>query len=75
MRSALIAALAGLLLLEGGCREEGPAEKAGRKVDEAVEKLKHGDEGTLEKAGRKLDEAVDEVGEAIEELGEDLQGD
>lgn len=35
-------------------------EKAGREVDEAIEKLKHGDEGTLEKAGRKIDEALEE---------------
>jgi len=83
-------------LLIGGCREEGPAEKAGRKVDEAVERLRHGDEGTLEKAGRKVDEAVDRlregepaslekagrkvdevvdgVGDAIEDLGEKIQG-
>ncbi len=42
------------------CQEEGPMEKAGRKVDETVEKLRHGDEGTLEKAGRKMDEAIEE---------------
>lgn len=35
-------------------------EKAGREVDETIEKLKHGDEGTLEKAGRKIEEALEE---------------
>jgi hypothetical protein len=46
------------------CREEGAAEKAGRKFDEAVEKLRHGDEGPLEKAGRKFDEKVEEFRES-----------
>ncbi|HEU4427537.1 MAG TPA: hypothetical protein VFT98_02190 [Myxococcota bacterium] len=72
IRTALIAALA---LGAFGCKEEGPAEKAGRKLDEAVddavEKLRHGDEGAIEKAGRKIDEAVEDVGDEIEELRED----
>jgi len=68
LRTALIATLA---LGAAGCREEGPAEKAGRKFDEAVEKLRHGDEGAIEKAGRKLDEAAEDVGDEIEELRED----
>ncbi len=59
-----------LALSAFACKEEGGAEKAGRKFDEAIEKLKHGDEGALEKAGRKLDEKVeearDEVAEAVE---------
>ncbi len=62
-----------------GCQEEGTAEKAGKQVDELVDRLRYGDEGDLEKAGRKLGEAVDhaveETGEALEELGEELQGD
>ncbi len=64
---------AGLALGAAGCREEGPAEKAGKKLDEVVDRVRHGDEGALEKAGRKLDEAVDEVGEALEDLGEEIQ--
>jgi len=39
------------------CEKEGPAEKAGEKVDEAVEKM--GDQ--LEKAGDKMEEATDKV--------------
>ena len=61
--------LAGALLATSACREEGPLEKAGREVDEAVEKLKHGDEGTLEKAGRKIDEALEEAEEEREKSG------
>lgn len=85
MRSALSRATGASLLAAAltfgvaGCREEGPAEKAGKKVDEMVDRLRHGDEGDLEKAGRKLGEAVDDAarktGEALEDLGEDLQGD
>ncbi len=75
--AALVAAA--LMLGTTGCSEEGPAEKAGKKVDEMVDRMRHGDEGDLEKAGRKLGEAVDdavrETGEALEELGEDLQDD
>lgn len=49
---------AGLLALWlGGCeRQEGPMEKAGRNVDEAVEE-----------AGDKAEEAMEEAGDAIEE--------
>ena len=59
-RFVLIAALA---LAAFACKEEGRAEKAGRKFDEAIEKLQHGDEGALEKAGRKIEETVEEVRE------------
>ncbi|MEO8039485.1 MAG: hypothetical protein ABI794_11980 [Betaproteobacteria bacterium] len=37
-----------------GCKQEGPAETAGKKVDQAVEKT--GD--ALEKAGDKVEDAV-----------------
>jgi hypothetical protein len=67
LRLALSAALA---LGAVACKEEGPAEKAGRKMDEAVEKLRHGGEGSVEKAGRKLDETFDDAGDEIEELRE-----
>ena len=85
MRSTLISILLVVALGSFGCQEEGPGERLGKQVDEAVDKLQHGDEGALEKAGRKVDEAVDDAveavedvvddaGEAIEDLGEDLQG-
>lgn len=43
-----------------GCREKGPAEKAGEKVDEAAEKLKDAvdPKGPAEKLGEKVDEAT-----------------
>ena len=69
-RLVLIAALAAGF---AACREEGSAERAGRKFDEAVEKLRHGDEGALEKAGRELDEAVEDAREAAEETAEEIR--
>ena len=76
---SILATSAALLFV--ACGEEGAGERAGRKVDETIERLRHGDEGTLEKAGRKADETLEEVEEAIEEADErvrkaakDLQG-
>jgi hypothetical protein len=62
-------ALAALLGL-GACRDEGAVEKAGKKLDDAVDKLTHPNEGPLEKLGRKTDEALDDAKEAIEEAAE-----
>ena len=43
-----------------GCPEKGPAEKAGEKVDETVDKVKEAVDpsGPAEKAGEKIDEAL-----------------
>ena len=43
------------------CREKGPAEKAGEKVDKSIEKVKDAvdPKGPLEKAGEKVDKALD----------------
>jgi hypothetical protein len=44
-----------------GCREKGPAEKAGEQVDKAADKLKDAidADGPAEKAGKAIDDAVD----------------
>jgi hypothetical protein len=65
-RRTATAASLGLVLALGavtpGCeREKGPMEKAGEKVDEAVDEVLHPNDGALEKAGRKADEAVDDA--------------
>lgn len=39
----------------GGCKEEGPAERAGKKIDEAAEKAGN----AVEDAGDKVKDAVD----------------
>jgi hypothetical protein len=70
MGRLVIGALVLVMALGVGCREESTVEKAGRKLDEVVEKLKHPNEGPLEKLGRKTDEALDDAREAIEEASE-----
>ncbi len=46
----------------GGCREKGPAEKAGEKLDKVGEKISDtlDPKGPAEKAGRKIDKALDD---------------
>jgi hypothetical protein len=58
------------LALTGACREDGAVEKAGKKLDEAIDELKHPNEGPLEKFGRKTDEALEDVKEALEGEGD-----
>ncbi|MDP1654642.1 MAG: hypothetical protein Q8K91_14720 [Hylemonella sp.] len=60
--SAAIVMTAMLAALSGCQKQEGPAEKAGQKIDQAVEK-------SVEKA----DDAKQKLGEKIEKAGEDLQ--
>ncbi len=54
----LIVTTCGLIML--GCSEEGPAEKAGKKIDSSYEKVKSKvqNKGDFEKAGEKVDEAL-----------------
>ena len=60
-------AVTGLILAVGvGCKEQGPMEKAGEAVDEAVEDMKDVGQGPMEKAGESADEAVDKTKEAVE---------
>jgi hypothetical protein len=54
--SVLIAALAACQ------KEQGPAEKAGKAIDNATEK-----------AGKAVDNAADKAGQQIEKVGEDIQ--
>jgi hypothetical protein len=50
-----------------GCSDPGPAEEAGKKVDEAVESLEEALDpaGPAESAGRKIDETMEDIGEAL----------
>lgn len=54
--TALLAALSGCQ------KQEGPAETAGKKIDQAVEK-----------SGEKIDEAKEKLGEKIEKAGQEMQ--
>lgn len=61
---------AGLLVIAlGGCEREGPMERAGEKVDEAVKDLSEAGkkEGAMERAGEKLDKAVEEASDKVKE--------
>jgi uncharacterized protein YjbJ (UPF0337 family) len=69
-------ALITLLALSGAaCKEEGVAERAGRKMDEAVDKLLHPNEGPIERAGRKMDEAFEDAKDELEDSLEDVRED
>lgn len=58
---------AALLLGTVACREEGPAETAGRMIDETVEDAGEAGEEAMERAAREFDEGVDELKKAAEE--------
>ena len=68
-------ALAAALALGGAtaCKKEGPAEKAGRKIDDAFDKLTHPNEGPIERAGRRVDEAFDDAKEDVRDRTEELK--
>lgn len=56
-----IAALTSMTLL--GCQEKGPVEKAGERVDEVIDNVKHGDaplkeKGPIEKMGESIDDSL-----------------
>ncbi|MBB3143180.1 hypothetical protein [Halomonas organivorans] len=44
------------------CEEEGPAEKAGENVDQA-----------MDEAGENIDESMDKAGETVEEMGDSVE--
>jgi predicted small lipoprotein YifL len=53
-----LAALAAMLMLGmSACEKQGPLERAGEEVDEAVDTIKNGEESTA----NKIDDAVDEL--------------
>ena len=58
----LTAGLIGLI----GCQERGPAEKAGERVDEVIDNVKHGDnplkqKGPIEKMGESIDDSIKKI--------------
>ena len=72
IQKALIFLFCGMALFTfTACESEGPAEKTGERIDEAVEETQEG----IEEAGDALEEAAEETGEELEEAGEDLQKD
>jgi hypothetical protein len=51
------------------CKKEGPAERAGEKIDETVEKAGE----KMEEAGEEMKETSEKAGEKIEEAGEEVK--
>ena len=59
------AALAAMAVIGvAGCEKQGPVERAGEEVDEAVDTIKHGGE---ESTANKVDDAVDGARDAVED--------
>ena len=67
-RSVVLSLVAAMVLGTLACREEGPAEKAGRKLDEAVDELTG--KGAAERLGEDIDEAVGSAKQALDDTVE-----
>jgi hypothetical protein len=70
-KTALAALIASATLGLMACEKEGPAERMGEEVDEAVNTMKNGGEETpgdkLDDAGDKMQEAAQDVGDAVKD--------
>lgn len=51
-----------IVMSSSGCKKEGPAERAGRNIDDA-----------LGKAGKQIDNSAGKAGEKIEEAGKSIK--
>lgn len=69
-RISLTALIAGVFAIGiSACENEGPAEKAGERVDEAIEETGDTMEEAAEEAGDELEEAADRVEEKTDSGG------
>lgn len=76
-RTTLVALVMVVGLGLASCGEkEGPAEKVGKSVDDAVENTakRVEKEGPAEKIGERIDDAVEQAGEAVQKAGEAMGG-
>ena len=71
--TTILAALA--VVVTTGCEQQqpGPAEKAGKQIDQAVEKAGQKTAAAAAKVEKYTEEKVKEAGQAIEKAGEKLQ--
>jgi len=60
----------GFAVVGAGCSDPGPAEQAGRQIDDTVEEARTETEQAFERLGREMDEALEETEEAVKELQE-----
>ncbi|MDW7774155.1 MAG: hypothetical protein SCH71_14810 [Desulfobulbaceae bacterium] len=67
----ILVLLCGLAFLAffSACKEQGPAERAGERIDESVEMTQE----KMEELGDAIEEQAEEAGERIEEAGEEMQ--
>lgn len=65
--------MSALLVALPGCEREGPLEKAGRDVDQAVEDMGQPREGPMEQAGEAVDNTTERLGEQVEKAGDNIQ--
>ena len=70
-----VAALGLGVFLLAGCEREGPAERAGKQIDETVENLSEPvrRDGPVERAGEQVDKAVEEAGDALKRAGDKIE--
>ena len=57
------------------CRQEGAAEKAGGKIDQAAESVQMGGGGAFEAVGRKADDAADDAKDDADDQQDDAPSD
>jgi len=63
LRKVFLVLCGGMMVVSfSACKKEGPAERAGKQIDEAAGK-----------AGKKIDEATEKAGNKIEEAGKKLK--
>lgn len=72
MRKFFVASLFAITVASGmgACKQQGPVERAGEEVDEAVDTLKNGGK---ESTSSKIDDAGDELRNGVNDAKEDLQ--
>ncbi|MDY0376743.1 MAG: hypothetical protein RBQ72_13570 [Desulfobacterium sp.] len=62
IKKMLVLMFVGFSLLLFGCEKEGPAESAGKKIDNAIEN-----------SGDKIGDVVEQAGDKINELGDSIK--
>jgi hypothetical protein len=72
VRTATAFAACVLLLGLSACERQGPAERFGEEVDEAVENARNGGETLGNKVDDAVDDARDKVGDAIDDARDEV---
>jgi hypothetical protein len=59
----------GVFTMAAGCKQQGPLERAGEEIDEAVDTAKNGKESTA----TKIDDAADELRDGVKDASKELK--